>query len=348
MAMKRSSFRFGTAARAVAFIFGGLIVIAVVFLAGAFLWLSWLPIDAQNFSARTTETVSASTYTDAISDFRKVRAGEATMSLHPLCGSTLFTHGKKVARAVVFFHGLTNCPAQADKFAEQLFALGYNVYIPRLPGHGEADPLTLALAQVTAEDLAGTAVDAVNLAGGLGDEVVVVGLSAGGIMSAWLAQNNSQADKAVLVAPFFGPGVVPSWALRAATNLLLLAPNMMIWWDASETDGNPAMDYAYPRFATHALAQVMRLGLIAEAGARTNSPAVSAIGVLLNEADESVNNQLTEDIVAAWRDHGQEVALYILPSSRNLPHDLIDPRQEDADIEFVYPLLNDMISRQSN
>lgn len=72
---------------------------------------------------------------------------------------------------MIFFHGLTRCPAQADELADRLFAMGYNIYIPRLPGHGEADPLTLSLREVTAEQLAGLAEDSISLGRGLGDEV---------------------------------------------------------------------------------------------------------------------------------------------------------------------------------
>lgn len=174
----------------------------------------------------------------------------------------------------------------------------------------------------------------------------MIGLSAGGTMASWLAQTSSATDKAILVAPFFRPRVVPAWAAHAATNLLLLAPNMMVWWDASEADVNPAMDYAYPRFATHGLAQVMRLGLVVDARAQASGPSAPAIGVVLNEADESVSNRLTERVVSTWASHGKDVTVEMLALSRRLPHDLIDPRQDGADTQFVYSILIDMIERR--
>jgi len=330
------------------FAVGILAVVVVALFSGLFLWLSLLPVRARNFTPDPSEVSDVATHEDALAAFRRIEAREAVVPLHPRCSSTLLTHGQKAEWAVVFFHGLTSCPAQADILAQQLFAMGYNVYVPRLPRHGEADRLTLSLAGLTAEELAGSAEESVGLGRGLGEEVLVVGLSAGGTMASWLAQSSGQTDGAILVAPFFSPRVVPPWAVQAATNLLLLLPNQMIWWDASDTEGNPAMDYAYPRFATHALAQVMRLGLIVDANASAERPVVRALGVLLNEADESISNRAVERVIAAWRKHGGEVDLELVPLSHRLPHDLIDPRQEEADIEFVYPVLIEMISRLNN
>ncbi|WP_152664483.1 alpha/beta hydrolase [Devosia geojensis] len=332
----------GLVARRISIALGWLAATCVAVLAGAFLWLSLMPLDMAKLMDVPTRTPQITTYVDAITAIDAVRARETEMPLHPRCLSKLLTHGGKVERVVVFFHGLTNCPAQADELAARFFAMGYNVYIPRLPGHGEADPLTLALADLTAEDLVEVTEESTGLARGLGDDVVVIGLSAGGVMSSWLAQNSAKADVSLSVAPFFGPYVVPAWAARAAANLLLVAPNMMVWWNPLETEPNPEMDYAYPRFATHALGQVMRLGQAVEVAAHRVPPLAPAIGVLLNEADVAVSNRLTGEVIAAWRDHDRQVLLTILPLSHRLPHDVIDPRQEEADIDFVYPILFEM------
>jgi alpha-beta hydrolase superfamily lysophospholipase len=338
----------GGIARTVSIALGWFAASCVAVLAGAFAWLSLMPLDTGKLMDVPAGIPSTTTYADALAVIDTVRAREAEMQLHPRCLSQLLTHGRKVERVVVFFHGLTNCPAQADELAARLFAMGYNVYVPRLPGHGEADPLTLALADLTAEDLVEVTAESSGLARGLGDEVVVIGLSAGGVMSSWLAQNRADVDVSLSVAPFFGPHVVPSWAARAATNLLLLAPNMMVWWNPLETEPSPQMDYAYPRFATHALGQVMRLGQAVNFAAHEAPPQAGAIGMLLNEADVAVSNRLAGEVAAAWRDHDRQVLLTLLPLSRRLPHDLIDPRQDGSDIDFVYPVLMEMMASATN
>jgi len=316
----------------------------VLLLVGIFAWLSLMPYAPIDPSKLQHADAPAKSYEEGIAAFEAVQVREGQMALHERCHSTLLTHGSKVARVVIFFHGLTNCPAQADELAPKLFELGYNVYIPRLPGHGEADPMTLALADVSAENLVDNTNESIDLARGLGDEVVVVGLSAGGTMSAWAAQYRTAVDNSISVAPFLGPHVVPAWANHAATNLLLMLPNMMVWWNPMEPVVAPEMDYAYPRFATHALGQVMRLGGIVQSSARREPPMAQNMSMLLNDADLAISNVLAEQLVASWRDHGQDVKVQIVPGSRRLPHDLIDPRQDGADVDFVYPMLIDMMN----
>jgi pimeloyl-ACP methyl ester carboxylesterase len=318
----------------------------VVLLLAAFVWLSLLPIDPEGLARRRSASAPAQTHEQALAAYDAVRAREATMPLHPRCGSMLLTHGTKVAKAVVFFHGFTNCPAQFDELAQQLFELGYNVYVPLLPRHGEADRMTIALAGLTGEELVATADNAIDLARGLGQQVMVAGLSGGGTMAAWAAQHRADADGTIAIAPFLGPHIVPFWANRAATNLLHLLPNLMMPWDPQQPLGPEAMDYAYPRYATHALAQFMRLGEILGDSAARSKPLAPGLGMLINDADFAVSNTIARRLVAAWQRQGREVDVEVLPLSLGLIHDLIDPRQPEADTAAVYPILIDMIERQ--
>ncbi len=325
---------------------GFLILAMVALLAGVFFWLSLLPLDDEGLAQSREASTPAETHEQAIAAYKAVKAQEAAMPLNPRCASMLLTHGAKVAKAVVFFHGFTNCPAQLDELAPQLFALGYNVYVPLLPRHGEADQMTTVLSGLTAEELVASTDSAVDLARGLGDQVMVVGLSGGGTMAAWSGQYRADADGTIAIAPFLGPHVVPFWANRAATNLLLLLPNVMVPWDPREPMGPPAMDYAYPRYATHALGEFMRLGEILGSSASANAPLAPGLGMLINDADVAVSNTLARRVVSSWQRHGREVDVEVLPRSMGLIHDLIDPRQPDADTETVYPIVIDMISGQ--
>jgi pimeloyl-ACP methyl ester carboxylesterase len=227
-----------------------------------------------------------------------------------------------------------------------LFALGYNVYVPRLPGHGEADQMTYALAPLTSEDYVATAEQAIEIGRGLGGHVVVMGLSAGGALTMWSGQNRADVQHTIAMAPFLGPNVVPAWASRAATNLLLLLPNMMLTWNPLEPLGPPDMDYAYPRVPTRALAQFMRIGEVLADSARTTPPAAQGLGVMVNEADYAVNNALARNIVELWRTQGHGVDLKVLPVSMRLLHELIDPRQVDANTGLVHKLLLEMLERR--
>jgi esterase/lipase len=321
----------------------GLALALIGVLTAIFLIFSFMPLRPLGTPAAPPPPPAAD-YAEAMATFGAIQRDEAGMSLHPRCGTQLLTHGRKVERVAIFFHGLTNCPAQADELGATLFDLGYNVLLPRLPGHGEADPMTEALAYMTAEGLAYTAAQSIAIATGLGNEVEVIGLSAGGTMAMHVAQQDSAANT-LAIAPFLAPLIVPPWAAPAATNLLLWLPNRMVWWDADQPVSSPVMDYAYPRFATRALGEVMRLGRILDTASASSAPASPRIRVLINAADDAVNNTLVEHVVWAWRHHGHAVDLEVLPLAYELPHDLIDPRQPDANTALVYPRLIEMLSR---
>lgn len=325
---------------------GAVTLVAIVLVLGAgFAWLSQLPVNATDLAESRPPTAPVASYEAAMAAFGAIAGAEAELPLYPGCGSQLLTHGSRTAKAVVYLHGLTNCPLQGDELAQQLFALGYNVYIPRWPGHGETDQMTLSLVDLSAETMVAKTDQAIDLAHGLGDEVIVTGMSAGGAMTVWSAQYRADVTLAVAASPFLGPHLVPPWANRAAANLLLLMPNMMLLWNPLEPNGTPGMEHSYPRIPTHALAQFMRLGEVIGDSARQAAPRAAGLGMLLNDADFAVNNELARQVIAQWRAHGRQVDVEVLPRSDLLPHDLIDPRMPGARTDLVYPVLLDMLQR---
>jgi alpha-beta hydrolase superfamily lysophospholipase len=322
----------------------GAIVLAFVALAAiAFAVLSLMPIETAAVERAASASVPARSYEEALAAFAEVQSAEAALPLDERCLSSLLAQPQRAARVVVFLHGLTNCPAQGDQLAAQLFARGYTVYVPRIPRHGFADRLTLELADLTAAELAVSATEALDLATGLGEEVVVVGISAGGNMTAWLAQTRSEVDRAIVIAPYLGPVGFPTFTARAIANGMALFPNLMIWWNPSDPLGPTEMDYAYPRFSTRAVGEVMRFGRIAADLASQSPPAAGSIAVMINEADEAASNPLTLALADAWRSRGAAVEVETLPGSLGLPHDVIDPRQPAQNIAHVYPILFEMI-----
>ena len=95
--------------------------------------------------------------------------------------------GAPTRRVLVYFHGLSNSPQSFVALAERFVAQGDAVLIPRLPRHGYADRLTPALAGLTAEALVDAAAEVVDLAAGLADEVLVAGISLGGVLAGLVA-----------------------------------------------------------------------------------------------------------------------------------------------------------------
>lgn len=321
---------------------GGVALALALFLTLGYAWLTLTPVDTRGLALAADRSSAASNHEQAMALFATVQTEESGMPLHPLCPSTVHSHGTRTARSVVIFHGLTSCPAQGRVLAERLFALGYNVYMPRMVGHGESDPLTLSLLDLKAEDLVRMADLSVDIAAGLGEEVTVVGLSAGGTVSSWVAQYRTDVAQAVPVSPFFGPFVVPHWATTATINLALMLPNIMLPWNPLEVEPGPD-SYAFPTPSTHTLAQVMRMGALVHGDAGKAAPAVKQIGVLLNGADIAVNNVLARQLIEAWQVHGATVRLEELPFSYHLPHDLIDPRERTGNIDLVYAMVLDLM-----
>lgn len=98
--------------------------------------------------------------------------------------------------------------------------------------------------------------------------------------------------------------------------------------------------YAYPRFSTHALSQVIKLGIKVFREARSKPAQSGRILVVTNPDDVAVNNTRTYDLVRLWkRKTPEKLHCHTLPDAWNLPHDFIDPWVPDEKMDQVYPLL---------
>lgn len=319
-------------------LWGGVIALAVLIVAGLaaiYVWFGLPGVDAPDVT--DTETGAEMSYADSLTAFSQIEATEAGLGLNDLCHSILLTHGKKVERAVLYLHGFTSCPAQADALAAQLFAKGFNVYMPRMYGHGLATPSPSQLDDFNADELIDFTSAAVDLVQGLGDEVTVMGLSAGGTLTGWAAQFRPDVDHAVLISPFFGPYVVPTWAMQTGTNVTRRLPNIVFSWNPLETatPEKAAITHAMP--TTHALTEIMLVGWVVHEAAQHSPPAAHRISLLLNAADVAVNNRQTDEIVGFWRQHGVESTVSTFPFSHHLPHDMINTRERGANVDLVFP-----------
>jgi pimeloyl-ACP methyl ester carboxylesterase len=295
------------------------------------------------------ETLSpdpAQSYTEAVSRIETIQAQEGGMAdLHPLCETRLLTHGDETEQVIVFIHGFTSCPDQFAQIGQAYFEAGYNVYIPREPHHGIADKLGNPLLNYTAEEMAAFASQTADIAQGLGERVTVVGLSGGGTMATWMAQERADVDLAVPIAPFLGIGFLPRVLNRPLTNLMLLVPNFFQWWDPIKKADNPfSAPYSYTRYPTHALFETLRLGFAVERDSKHQRPAAGSILVITNANDESVNNDVVAEFEQLWHQHGEEfLQTFQFDKSLGLPHDLITPTRPGGDIEAVYPKLEELI-----
>ena len=300
--------------------------------------LFFLPFNVDDTSVPNPAT----SHDEAVARVEAIRAKEETSGeINPVCLSNLMTHEEETEKVIVFYHGFTSCPEQFRELGEQFFEQGYNVYIPRLPYHGHTDRMSEALLQTTAEELAAFSTETIDIARGLGDELTVAGLSGGGTVTAWIAQEHDDVEQVVMVAPFLGIGFIPAFLNRPVTQIADNIPNIWMWWDPKSKADNPfSQDYQYPRYPLHALAEYLRLGFAAQRDADLNKPEVNRIVVITNSNDESVNNAIINQFIDTWRQHEEEyLTTFDFEKELGLPHDVITPTREDGNPSLVYPII---------
>lgn len=287
----------------------------------------------------------AQSYEEALSRIQAIHAEEAELDLHPECATQLQTHGGKTDTVIVFLHGFTSCPEQFVALGQEFYERGYNVYIPRTPRHGIDNRRGEPLKGLTAEEMAEFAHQTADITQGLGERVIVSGISGGGAMATYLSQEREDVDIAAPIAPFLGIGFIPRPLNRSFANLFLIVPDFWQWWDPVHKENNPlSAPYSYTRYPLHALLENMRLGYAAEADAKRTLPAVDKIIVITNANDESVNNSVVAEFEQMWKEHGEEnLVVFQFEESLGLPHDLITPTRPGARVDLVYPKLLELI-----
>jgi pimeloyl-ACP methyl ester carboxylesterase len=309
--------------------FLALIAIIVVALAA-------IPVSTRGLGAEPEPTGS---YDEAVDRFEASTDGEDGTVYEP-CESILLDHGERTDRSIVLFHGLTNCPKQFRDFGQHLHDQGYNVLVLRAPRHGLADPSGDRIGGVdlvgdlSAEELQDYADESIDIAAGLGDQVDVLGLSMGGVLTAWAAQYRSEVDRAVVIAPAMSIPRVPGVATAAFTNLANRLPDLSL-------PGASKLDHAYAGESSGALAAMFLLARKVEQSA-DDRPANGEVVMLLNPDDDQVDLFDAVSFGVGWGDADGEVDIDFLPAI-GLPHDVIDEDQPDGDVTVVYPVLSELL-----
>jgi pimeloyl-ACP methyl ester carboxylesterase len=220
------------------------------------------------------------------------------------------------------------------------------VIIPRLPYHGEKNRLASEWARLTAAEMLEAGNRGANLARGLGNKVTVAGLSINGATVAWMAQNRSDLNRAVLLAPFFAPAGLPDWALAPVERLLLRVPNVFLWWNAKLKEKLDGPSYAYPRFPTWVIGETMLLGREVLRESRVLAPQCNSILVATSASDAAANHRVTGQLVEHWQSFRRSgVETFEFPVSEEVPHDFIDPNQPNQRIAVVYPRIIELLEK---
>jgi carboxylesterase len=309
---------------------------SVVVLAGYGLW----PL-APDLPAAHPDPAAG--YDDAVARFTASLAREPH-GLVQGCEPRLLTHGRRTPRVVVLLHGFTNCPQQFGLFAERCFSSGDNVLLARLPEHGFTNRRAVTLGRVTPDRITAATDAAIDIACGLGDTIVVAGLSVGGEAAAWAAARRPEVGRAVIIAPLLGIAHVPAAVSRFLARLWTAIPDSFHWWDPRVRDRLPGPPYCYWGWSSRGLAEMLRLGFALSAQAAREPARTRSIVVVTNANDDAVDNGAARALAAHWaRAAPGRVRTYEFAASLRLGHDVIDPEQPYSRLEIVYPVLERLV-----
>jgi carboxylesterase len=309
-----------------------ILILPALLIAGLF-----LPLSPRNLGSHANP---ATGYDDAAARVNALEA-EDDARISPECRSTLYTHGWKMPHVVVMFHGLTNCPAQFDSLAQLVYAKGANVWVPRLPRHGFADRMTDELARSDAREWCAFTDSVLDAAQGLGDTVTVVGLSTGGTLAAWAAQERPDVDRVVLIAPMIGVARAPGAWTPVVARLTALLPNLFVWWDDKKKTELAGPKHVYPRFASRAVAATLLVGGETMQDARRSPPGARRAAFVTVGGDPAVDNAAIATLADLWSRSrpGSVTERYEFPVALKLSHDVVDPEQAGGNPPVTYPVL---------
>jgi len=300
-----------------------------------------LPPD--NLSLYTSQPHPAANYAEAV---QRVESKIATeVNFDPGSHTILLTHGAKTAKTIVFVHGYPSSPSPFKEIAARFFDRGYNVLVMTMPYHGLADRMNTEHGKLRAEDFIRYADSVVDIARGLGDHVTMAGISCGGLITGWAAQQRQDIDLAVLISPGFGFKAIPRFWTPLVAWALRVLPNLYIWDDPEKKADNPR-PYNYLRMSTRVLGQILRLSRSIQVLARRKAPAADSILVITNLNDPGVDNIVTDQVVNLWRTRwAKEVQTYQFSADLGLGHDIIDVKDPNMNVAAVYPKLLELIDQ---
>ena len=286
----------------------------------------------------------ASSYQAAMQKFAELEKSESSLPLSPEGKSRIFSHGKKTERVFVLLHGLTNCPEQFVPLAKILFQSGANVVIPRARYAGYTDLMNGVQGLQSAQDLLDQAAQGLDIAAGLGDRVSLVGLSGSAVAATWMAANRDGIESVLILSPFFSLHGHPVWQIDGLAAILSKVPNFYKWWNDDLKENNPGPAYAYRRYGTRCMADVIQLSRVVRSRLSTQPLRAGRLDILITGTDKGAHNDLTNQLAAEWAAKNPgHVTIFEFPEKAGVPHDMVDPYQPEQKIRITYPRILELL-----
>lgn len=300
-------------------------------LTGALVLLGLAAFIPTNTTSLASRPRPANSYESALLLAKEIQRADSGAA--PEGKTVVRVHGQRTPRVIVFFHGLTNSPRQYKALSDSVYNDGANVIIPRLAWHGLTGGTASNLGKMTADSLTRIADLAVNAATGLGDTVIVFGVSLGGVLTSWVAQNRP-IDRAVIASPALGLSHLSTTLQTPAMNMMLRVPNY---------SRNDPPDTLRPDrtlgWSTRGVGEMLKLGTSVRRAADHKAPVARDIRVLANLSDMTVNRSAIDELVDHWQQKGAPVHYYELADTLKLPHDIVDPDEATARTNLSDPII---------
>jgi alpha-beta hydrolase superfamily lysophospholipase len=253
--------------------------------------------------------------------------------------SRLFLHPDTAPRGtLVMYHGFTAGTWQYELLGAQAFRQGYNVFVPRMPGHGlktttgDEDPSQL---------LRGTAWrqyqhfgdETMALARDLGGPISVLGLSVGGNVALDVAERHADVERVVAYAPFLWPlhdrvgrlfgilnGLDAIFPGRASSALDGITHSWGPECRAETLSGQRPGHSYFPASAAFAAAAY---GLaIEEAAPRSRAD----LQVFITAVDDAAQEAIIRRVHQRWG--GRTRGLFRYGQAEAVPHPMLHPRED--------------------
>ncbi|MCR9086739.1 MAG: lysophospholipase [Rhodobacteraceae bacterium] len=239
--------------------------------------------------------------------------------------------GEQTPLSIIYVHGFSASAEELRPVPDRVAAdLSANLFFARLAGHGRDGA---AMAEPTLGDWMTDMAEAMEIGRRIGDQVILIGTSAGGALAALTAINPAMSqDLAGVVL------VSPSFKLRAPGAALLTLPGARTFlpWAVGESRGFTPVNEAHGRawtteYPTEAL---LPLGALVRAanGADYSKATVPAL-FILSDADTVVDPTATRNIAARWGGPRQIVPVAMGPQDDPGHHviagDILSPGQTE-------------------
>ncbi len=245
--------------------------------------------------------------------------------------------GAKTPLSVVYIHGFSASPNEIrpvpDRVAE---GLGANLVFTRLTGHARPGA---AMGRASAGDWMSDAAEALEVARGVGDEVIVIATSTGGTLAALAMLDPAQAQGVkgiILVSPNFGINnpAAPLLTFPAARHWLpLIFGDTRSYTPTSDAQAE-SWTTSYPSVAVVPLAALVKHAVAQDYG-RATVPALFYV----SEHDKVVVPARSHDVAAAWGGPVTKAAPRLGPGDDPNAHvitgDIISPGTTEAAAQMM-------------